>query len=93
MGDRTTAEARLAALAAYLTAHGLDVDPGGRGLLVREQGTGVVVGLVTCRRRTDDAGALWFFTGAGEPIAPAGRIADAVVAVKGRLAAGTAEVR
>ncbi|REE97142.1 hypothetical protein [Thermomonospora umbrina] len=90
MHDRRVPEARLAALAAHLKAHRLDVELNGRGLLVRDPGTSAESGLITCRRRTDDGGDLWFFTADGEPLAPADRVTDAVVGVKARLAQGAA---
>jgi hypothetical protein len=55
--DRRGPECPLEMLAAHLVAHRLDVDLNGRGLLVRDQGTGVVADLVTCWRRVDDSGA------------------------------------
>mgnify|MGYP007126051909 CR=1 FL=1 len=73
---------RLAALAAHLTARNMDVELTDRDLLVRQRDTGLVTGLIVCRPRPEDGGALWFLTGAGEPLAPAARIVDAAVALK-----------
>ncbi|ACZ00407.1 hypothetical protein [Thermomonospora curvata] len=93
MNDRRMPQDRLAALAAHLAAHRMEVDLSDRGLLVRDQGTGTVVALVVCRRRAEDAGTLWFFTGTGEPLAPSDRITDAALALRGRLSAGAGEAR
>ncbi|REE96982.1 hypothetical protein [Thermomonospora umbrina] len=87
MHDRTTPEARLAALAAHLKAHRLDVDLTGRGLLVHDPHSGTTSDPVTCRSRADDAGTLWFFTVPGRPLAPADRVTDAVTSLKAHLSA------
>lgn len=41
--------------------------------------------LFTCRARAEDFGNVPFWTSSGEPIAPTGRVADAVVAILGHL--------
>ncbi|WP_119731382.1 hypothetical protein [Thermomonospora amylolytica] len=82
MDDRTTPGDRLAALAAHLAGQNMDVELTDRDLLVRYRDTGLVAGLVVCRPRPDDGGTLWFFTGAGEPLAPAARIVDTAVALR-----------
>ncbi|TDC62428.1 hypothetical protein E1200_25770 [Actinomadura sp. GC306] len=87
-----TPELRLAALAAHLTARKLDVDLSAAGLRVTNpQVKGCcaqnAADTISCRPRAEDAGALWFFTSWGEPIAPADRLTEAAVFVLGYLAA------
>jgi hypothetical protein len=83
-------EARLAALAAHLSARKLDVQLDSSGLRVENpQVEGCcsrnAADTVSCRPRDDDAGRLWYFTSWGEPIAPADRVTDAAVFVLGYL--------
>lgn len=78
----TTPGDRLAALAAHLAARNMDVELTDRDLLVHHRDTGLVAGLIVCHPRPEDGGALWFFTGSGEPLAPAAHIVDAALAFK-----------
>ncbi|WP_131738577.1 hypothetical protein [Actinomadura roseirufa] len=48
---------------------------------------------ITCKRREDDGGRLWFFTSWGEPIAEADRVVDAALSVATTLGAPTDEGR
>ncbi|GAA3953826.1 hypothetical protein GCM10023085_40440 [Actinomadura viridis] len=83
----------LAALGARLGARGLEVELTVRGLRVINPQvpeccprTALAEDTITCRRRPDDHGMPWFWTVRGEPIAPADRGGDAVVATLGNLA-------
>jgi hypothetical protein len=88
----TTADRRLAALGAHLSAHGLTVELTSRGLRVKNPEVRgccpenpTLSDLIGCRARADDGGRLWFFTGWAEPIAPADQVTEAVVTIKGYL--------
>lgn len=87
-------QARLAALAAHLTAHRYKVELTGRGLhVVNPQATGccaespVRADLITCHRRASDGGRLWYVTSWQQPIAEADRITDAITMIKSYLGA------
>lgn len=90
--DRRISQDRLAALAAHLSAHKLVVELTDRGLVVRNPEVAgccpevpLATDTITCRPRSDDGGIWWFFTSWGTPIAPADRVTDATVTVKGYL--------
>ncbi|TDD86800.1 hypothetical protein [Actinomadura rubrisoli] len=84
----TTQTDPLASLGAHLGARGLKVELTAQGLKVTNK---AVPGccdhvphpsvMITCRRRLDDGARMWFVTSWGEPIAEAGKITDAAVAV------------
>jgi hypothetical protein len=77
--------ARLAALREHLAARGLDVELDGN-LIVRATGADAPRALrVTCRERDKDGRRLWFFTHWGEPLAEAGDVIGAAVAITGLL--------
>ena len=63
-----------------------DVELTGQGLIVRDRNRRGGVVTITCRRRSDDDGRLWFFASCGEPITEVDRIPDAVIAINGFLA-------
>jgi hypothetical protein len=95
MAERAGVSGPLAALGAYLGAHGFAVELTARGLVVRNpdvpgccEEVKVTSDTITCRPRDTDGGRLWFFTSWGEPIAEADRIVDARIFVMGRLAGG-----
>ncbi|WP_344592376.1 hypothetical protein [Actinomadura vinacea] len=83
----------LAALGAYLGAHGLAVELTARGLKVTNtQVSGCcdevsyAADTITCRKRSDDGDRLWFWTSSGKPITEADRIVDAALMIRGILA-------
>lgn len=89
-----TAATRLNALAAHLGAiPGLESRITGRGLLVRNPGRPGCCeetpfgrsDRITCERRSEDGGALWYFTSWGEPISPADDVVGASVRIRGYL--------
>lgn len=92
MDDRSFPRGRLGLLGEHLKAHKFGVELTGEGLRVTAPESagcsGGAVELVVCARRPEDGGAWWFFTSWGEAIAPADRVVDAVVAIKGHLAGG-----
>src|SRR5262245_46996284 len=88
----------LAALGAYLGAHGLAVELTARGLKVtNKQVSGCcdevsyASDTITCRKRTDDGGRLWFWNSSGKPIAEADRIVDAALIIRSDLSGTSAE--
>ena len=96
--NRTTPDAPLAALGAYLGARRLEVELTARGLRVANPDAprccadaSAPSDLVTCRPRPDDAGRAWFYTSWNEPIAEADRIVEATTFILGYLAGGDAE--
>ncbi|MFD0685918.1 hypothetical protein [Actinomadura fibrosa] len=93
MEQATHGQGRLAALAAHLAAHRLDVDLTGRGLRVSDprapgccEHAREAADTITCRARAEDDGALWFYTSWQEPIAQADRVTEATVFILGYLA-------
>ncbi|WP_141581300.1 hypothetical protein [Actinomadura sp. WMMA1423] len=88
MTDYADTRDRLAALHAHLAARGLDVALDGQ-LIVKAAGEVPRAVRITCRRREDDAGRLWFWTHWGEPLAEAHDVISAAVAITGLLAVRT----
>jgi hypothetical protein len=86
-GEHRPAESRtrLAALSERLKSQ-FDVELTGGGLVVCDPDRPGMVIAITCRRRPEDGGRLWFFASCGEPIAEVDRIPDTVVAINGYLA-------
>ncbi|MBG6092462.1 hypothetical protein [Actinomadura viridis] len=79
-------------LGAQLSARGFTVDWNERGLRVINSEVPeccpfapLAEDTITCRRRPEDFGMVWFWTARNEPIAPADRIADAIGAIMERL--------
>ncbi|GAA2446621.1 hypothetical protein GCM10010191_74630 [Actinomadura vinacea] len=82
----------LAALGAYMGAHGLAVDLTARGLKVTNlQVSGCcdevshAADMITCRKRSDDGGRQWFFSSSGKPITEVERVANAALIIRGNL--------
>ncbi|GAA3979955.1 hypothetical protein GCM10023085_72780 [Actinomadura viridis] len=73
----------LAALGAHLSARGYKVELTERGLRAGKSNAEETISL---RRRPEDSDRPWFWTAAGEPVAPADRIIDAGVFLMGHLA-------
>ncbi|MGC4956160.1 hypothetical protein ACLQ2P_23305 [Actinomadura citrea] len=82
--------AGLAALREHMTVRGFEVEFDGSSLTVKAalDGAGVPRAVkITCKARGSDGGRLWFWTHWGEPLAEAGDITGAEVALVGLLAA------
>lgn len=78
--------ARLAALTIHLeTYRDLDVECVRGTLRVRRVGNPGWGDTITCRRRSEDDGRLWFFTSWGEAIAQHDHVIDAAVRIHGYL--------
>ncbi|MFF5262123.1 hypothetical protein ACFY4C_24575 [Actinomadura viridis] len=93
MTHRTIQPDRLAALGAHLGARGYEVDLTARGLRVVNpkvadccHATPSAEETISLRRRPEDFDRPWFWTAAGDPVAPADRITDAGVFLMGHLA-------
>ena len=87
--NRTTQMEFLACLGAYLASHGFAVDLTRRGLKVINSALPGCCDQVrhpcdtiTCRRRLDDGGRMWFFTSWREPIAEVHQIPDATIVIR-----------
>ncbi|WP_344587807.1 hypothetical protein [Actinomadura vinacea] len=82
----------LAALGAYMGAHGFAVDLTARDLKVTNAQVSECSGevsyasdTITCRKRDDDGGRKWFFNSSGEPITEVERVADAALMIRSDL--------
>ncbi|MFA1552015.1 hypothetical protein [Actinomadura chokoriensis] len=86
--QRQHAEARLAALAANLNVRGVLTRIDADNLAILNDG-GQQADTIFCRPWPLDRDAWWFFDCAGEPLAEAGDIVGAAVAILGNLQSGT----
>jgi len=75
----------LFALGASLGADGLKITYTAGRFHVTDEDRPGAGDTITCRPRPDDGGRLWFFTGAGEPLAEAAHLPDAILHLRAHL--------